>query len=129
MIIRQPKIDDSVQLYQLYQAEGWKSFTPDKIEQLLQTSCWFVLEVEGEICGFVWYLTDGVLTTYLCELLVSKKHRHKGYASLLLTELGHHHPKTRLDLVSEADDFYEHLQFRIIGTGMRKLISTDLSQK
>lgn len=29
MIIRQPKIDDSVQLYQLYQAEGWKSFTPD----------------------------------------------------------------------------------------------------
>lgn len=123
MIIREAILEDCRQIYRLYQEEGWESFTLDKIQKLVESSYWLVLENEGEIVGFVRYLTDKLMTTYLCELVVAENHRCKGYASQMISEISIRHPKTRIDLISEADGFYDRLQFRSVGSGRRKSMS------
>ena len=123
MIIREATLEDCRQIYRLYQEEGWESFTLDKIQKLVESSYWLVLENEGEIVGFVRYLTDKLMTTYLCELVVAENHRCKGYASQMISEINIRYPKTRIDLISEADGFYDRLQFRSVGSGRRKSMS------
>ena len=71
------------------------------------------------IIAFLRYLTDDVLTTFIAEILVDKAFRGQGLGRLLVEEIMNLHPKTRLELISEADDFYDHLRFRNVGKGYR----------
>ena len=70
------------------------------------------MEQEGQIIGSARYLTDGLRTIYLCELLVKAEYRRQGYGSLLMTELQRLYPSLRIDLISDADAFYDSLQMR-----------------
>jgi ribosomal protein S18 acetylase RimI-like enzyme len=62
----------------------------------------------GAVVGFLRALTDGVVTTYICEILVAPARRDQGLGSLLMEVCRRLHPGSRLDLLSteSADSFY-----------------------
>lgn len=103
--IRPQEPSDGPALFQLYSQQGWNSFSQELLEQLLTTSHWLILEQEGQIIGSARYLTDGLRTIYLCELLVKAEYRRQGYGSLLMVELQRLYPSLRIDLISDADAF------------------------
>ncbi|MGQ9412326.1 GNAT family N-acetyltransferase [Streptococcus pluranimalium] len=111
--------EDMVSLSKLYQSQGWESFTEERIVHLLESSHYMLIEENGVIIAFLRYLTDDVLTTFIAEILVDKAFRGQGLGRLLVEEIMNLHPKTRLELISEADDFYDHLGFRNVGKGYR----------
>lgn len=110
---------DCKQISQLYALEAWQTFTPELVKTLMAHSTYLVLEHDGSFVGFVRYLTDGHLTTFVSELLVATAYRRQGLAGRLLMEITRQHPKTRLELISQADDCYDALGFRRVGTGFR----------
>lgn len=111
--------EDMLSLSKLYQSQGWESFTEERIVHLLESSHYMLIEENGVIIAFLRYLTDDVLTTFIAEILVDKAFRGQGLGRLLVEEIMNLHPKTRLELISEADDFYDHLGFRNVGKGYR----------
>ena len=117
--IRTQNPKDGPALFQLYSQQGWDSFSQELLEQLLTASRWLILEKKGQIIGSARYLTDGLRTVYLCELLVKAEYRRQGYGSQLMTELRRRYPGLRIDLISDADDFYDSLQMRPRGMGYR----------
>lgn len=117
--IRPQEPSDGPALFQLYSQQGWNSFSQELLEQLLTASHWLILEQEGQIIGSARYLTDGLRTIYLCELLVKAEYRCQGYGSLLMAELQRLYPSLRIDLISDADAFYDSLQMRQRGMGYR----------
>ena len=117
--IRPQEPSDGPALFQLYAQQGWNSFSQEVLEQLLTASHWLILEQEGQFIGSVRYLTDGLRTIYLCELLVKAEYRCQGYGSLLMAELQRLYPSLRIDLISDADAFYDSLQMRRRGMGYR----------
>lgn len=117
--IRSQEPKDGPALFQLYSQQGWDSFSQELLEQLLTASHWLILEQEGQFIGSVRYLTDGLRTIYLCELLVKAEYRCQGYGSLLMAELQRLYPSLRIDLISDADAFYDSLQMRRRGMGYR----------
>ena len=117
--IRPQEPSDGPALFQLYSQQGWNSFSQELLEQLLTASHWLILEQEGQIIGSARYLTDGLRTIYLCELLVKAEYQRQGYGSLLMTELQRLYPSLRIDLISDADAFYDSLQMRRRGMSYR----------
>lgn len=119
MQIRVANQSDVQQLFDLYQSENWKTFSKIRIGKLLETSTYLVAEDNGQIIAFARYLTDGVLTTFLAELLVVPHFRRQGIGKLLIDTVKKQLPENRLELISEADDFYERVGFRKVGQGYR----------
>ena len=122
MIIRPASRKDCQAIYSLYQSEKWLSFTEEKVTALFSTnlSHYLVLEEDQKILGFARYLTDEVLTTFLAEIIIDKSHRRKGLGRRLIAEIHQKHPLTRIELISEADGFYQIVGFKPVGTGLRK---------
>ena len=117
--IRPQEPSDGPALFRFYAQQGWDSFSQELLEQLLTASHWLILEQEGQIIGSARYLTDGLRTVYLCELLVKAEYRRQGYGSQLMAELRRRYPGLRIDLISDADAFYDSLQMRQRGMGYR----------
>ncbi len=117
--IRSQEPSDGPALFQLYAQQGWDSFSQELLEQLLTASHWLMLEQEGQIIGSARYLTDGLRTVYLCELLVKAEYRRQGYGSQLMAELRRRYPGLRIDLISGADAFYDSLKMMRRGMGYR----------
>jgi len=69
---------------------------------------------DGRIIGFLRGLTDGHVTTYVCELLVRPGFRGQGLGSLLLMACHMLAPEGRIDLLANASSqaFYRLTGFR-----------------
>ena len=122
MIIRPGSRKDCQAIYSLYQSEKWLSFTEEKVTSLFSTnlSHYLVLEEDQKILGFARYLTDEVMTTFLAEIIIDKAYRGKGLGQQLIEEIHKKYPLTRIELISEADEFYRSISFKPVGTGFRK---------
>lgn len=118
--IRRAITEDVEQLYELVQTEHWQTFTPSVLKELIESCPILVAEKENKIIGYVRYLTDEIVTLFICELLVDKSQRRKGIAKTLLSELHSMYPYVRVELISEADSFYKNNYFREIRIGFRK---------
>lgn len=68
---------DINRIHHLYKQEGWNSYSLELIEQLKNQSHWMIAEEEGIIRGFARYITDNVLTIYLCDIIVDPSFRGK----------------------------------------------------
>lgn len=114
--IRRFQPDDFEQIHRLNALEGWQDLVADQERTRnawMNTNAAFVLESDGEILAYVRALTDGSVTTYVCELLVSREARKQGYGQQLLDHLQHIYP-TRIDLLAtrQSAPFYEEQGFR-----------------
>ncbi|MGT2784452.1 GNAT family N-acetyltransferase [Streptococcus merionis] len=119
MLYREIQDSDIERLEELYQKEKWTSFKSHMIQSLKDKSHWVIAEEDGNICGFARYITDGVLTVYLCELIVATDFRQQGIGRSLIQEIFSRHVGLRIDLASFNDDFYDRLSFRKIGSAYR----------
>lgn len=119
--LRNAILSDLDGLFALYQAEQWTNFTEEKVAAMLAASAsiYLVLEEAGEIIGFARYITDGVETTFIGEIIVAKSHRRQGLGRRLIEEIEARQPATRIELASEEDGFYKALGFVPIGIVLR----------
>ncbi len=120
MILRNIKECDIEKIYKLYEMEGWKSFTLDLVKKFFSTSNWVIVEDNDEIIAFARYITDSVLTVFLCEIIVHKDHRRKGIGKMIIDEIFEQHKDLRIELISDEDEFYQKLGFRNVGNGYRR---------
>ncbi|MEW8974879.1 MAG: GNAT family N-acetyltransferase [Exiguobacterium sp.] len=88
--IRRFQPDDFEQIHRLNALEGWQYLVADQERTRnawMNANAAFVLESDGEILAYVRALTDGSVTTFVCELLVSREARKQGYGQQLLDHL------------------------------------------
>lgn len=121
--IRRFQPDDFEQIHRLNALEGWQDLVADQERTRnawINANAAFVLESDGEILAYVRALTDGSVTTFVCELLVSRNARKRGYGQQLLDHLQLTYP-TRIDLLAtrQSASFYEQQGFRAFH-GFRK---------
>ena len=108
---------DFPEIQRLSSAEGWPTPTARPVEALVSwRNAWPTLVAIGDdgLVGFVRALTDGEVTMYIAELLVTPAWRGRGVGRALLDACHLLFPHTRLDLLStqSADQFYEASGFR-----------------
>jgi len=104
--------------------EGWTTYSSRRGDfyGAVKNSAFIVAYAGDEFAGYARAISDGFITTFLCELLVVKKFRNVGIGGMLVMHIHAMFPKTRVDLISEADGFYIKQNFRAIGTGFRKSV-------
>lgn len=118
--IRDACEDDYPHIRQACQEEGWSSYSRPDIEMALKNSVVLAAYAGPRFAGFVRALTDGFITIFVCELLVTEEFRRHGIGTALLRRLHERYPDARIDLISEADDFYDSLGFHKLGSGLRR---------
>ena len=97
----------------LCRAEGWPSLPadPERAHRILtnpgvSTS----VAVEGAaVVGFAYVLSDGEVQAYLASMAVAADHRRGGIGTRLIQEAFGRSGAERLDVLSDADAFYERL--------------------
>ncbi len=104
-------------IQRLSQAEGWSTpiTRPDDALEAWRRSWPALVAVNDEtVIGFCRALSDGLVTTYVAELLSAPAWRGLGIASALLEATQRLCPGSRLDLLSTAaaGAFYQQAGFR-----------------
>ena len=117
VILRAWRESDFATIQCLSSSEGWTTFENRPRDALIawHQSWPALVAADGEqVIGFLRSLTDGVVTTYIAEVLVAPEWRRKGIGAALLETCYSLYPSTRLDLLSTgaADSFYEAEGFR-----------------
>lgn len=80
-----------------------------------------IVAYDGDnFAGFARFMSDGYITTFICELLVAEAYRKKGVGRMIVDHISERFPKTRIDLISEADGFYKKIGLYRLGRGFRK---------
>jgi ribosomal protein S18 acetylase RimI-like enzyme len=101
---------------------NWNTFNrrrQDFIKSLEKSTV--IVAYDGDnFAGFARFMSDGYITTFICELLVAETYRKKGVGRMIVNHISERFPKTRIDLISEADLFYEKIGLCKLGRGYRK---------
>jgi GNAT superfamily N-acetyltransferase len=101
----------------LCEAEGWPSWTPERVGAALCAPGVIALVARDEsgVLGVAELLTDGAVVGYLGLLLVSQDARRRGVGRALIGELFARSGLSRIDLLSEPDatDFYESVPHKV----------------
>ncbi len=103
--------------------EKWQSFYEERKDEYLlalNNSYSYVLYDNKQYCGFIRGISDGVFTLFIAELIINEEYRRKGYGRKLIEYVHGLVPLTRIDLISDNDEFYATLGFHFVGKGMRK---------
>jgi len=99
----------------LCEAEGWPSLPADPERAhciLTNPGVTTYVAVDGEVLGFIYLLSDGVLQAYIASMAVAVDHRRRGLGTRLIQEALVACGAQRADLLSTADAFYGALPHR-----------------
>jgi ribosomal protein S18 acetylase RimI-like enzyme len=125
IIIRAWREEDFSAIQRLSDLEGWP--TPGvRPEEALEgwRNAWpaLVAVADIEVVGFLRALSDGNITTYICELLIDARWRGRGVGSALLDACHAIYPRARMEVTSTENSasFYRRYGFRDIGQTHRK---------
>lgn len=111
-------------MQELYREEGWMTFlnrTDEAKKAWKNSQIALVVLKNNKVVGLLRAITDGYITTYLSEIIISKDLRGMGLGNILLEICNYMYPRTRIDLLSSetTNNFYRKSKFREI-TGFRK---------
>lgn len=120
VVIKEVSELDYSDIFSLYKEEGWTNFSFETICDIYSASIGMVVQVDQKIVGVIRAITDTKLTLFICELIVDKNYRRQGYGRKLIEEVHSLYPNTQVELISDANNFYESLGFRTVGSGMRR---------
>jgi GNAT superfamily N-acetyltransferase len=97
----------------LCSAEGWDTYTedPERTYRALSSpgSTTLVALDDGGVAGLVQLQSDGEIQAHLSALVVGESWRGQGLSRLLLREALTRAGGMRIDIISAAESFYEHL--------------------
>lgn len=117
IVIRAFEENDFLAIQRLNEAEGWSNLAskPDVVKMAWQQSAVaFVAEQQGQVIGCVRGLTDGLISLYICELLINENCRGQGIGKALLAYVHALYPDTRMELLasSTSQSYYEAHGYR-----------------
>ena len=120
--VRNPSVEQILQIAELYRAEGWWQAHDDDrdrlIPRLIEGSHCFMIALEGdEIVGMGRAISDGVSDAYIQDLTVRKERRRQGIGGMVLhalLESLHADGISWIGLIAEPGSFdlYLHAGFR-----------------
>lgn len=97
----------------LCEAEGWPSLPADRERAhriLTNPGVTSYVAAEGdEVIGFLYLLSDGEVQAYIATMAVHDGHRGRGIGTRLIQAAFAACGAQRIDLLSDADGFYEKL--------------------
>jgi ribosomal protein S18 acetylase RimI-like enzyme len=97
----------------LCEAEGWPSLPadPGRAHRILTNpGVTSYVAVDGDaVAGFIYLLSDGEVQAYIASMAVAAGSRRRGIGTRLVQEAFASCGAQWLDLLSDADDFYEKL--------------------
>jgi len=100
----------------LCRAEGWPSLPADRDRAgriLTNPGVTTFVAVDGDaVAGFAYVVSDGEVQAYLASMAVALAHRRHGVGTRLVQAAFAACGAERLDLLSDADAFYEHFPHR-----------------
>jgi len=111
--VRPYRAEDLDGVLALCRAEGWPSLPgdPARAGRILTnpgvTTC--VAVDGGAVVGFAYLLSDGAVQAYLASMAVAADHRRRGLGTQLIQAAFATCGAERLDVLSDADEFYEQL--------------------
>ncbi|MGH2316243.1 GNAT family N-acetyltransferase [Planococcus sp. SE5232] len=126
LVIRSYREDDFPAIHALNKQEQWNNLAAkeqDTQQAWTNSTVAVVAEMDGQVIGCLRGLTDGFISLYICEVLVSEKYRKSGVGKKLMRHVHSLYPKTRMELLasSTSRSFYEAQGYRPF-YGFRKTI-------
>ena len=108
--------DDLSGVIQLCEAEGWPSLPadPERAQRIL-TNPGVTSNVAADasgVVGFIYLLSDGEVQAYIATMAVASGNRRQGIGTRLIREAFEASGAERIDLLSQADAFYDGLMHR-----------------
>lgn len=108
------------EIKKLYEEEGWNTYLDDdkKLGNAIRNSHIIGLISEGELIGFIRYLTDFEHILYIQDLIIAKKSRRNGGGQMLIESLlgkfSHIRSKILVTDIGDklSNDFYEKNNFQ-----------------
>jgi GNAT superfamily N-acetyltransferase len=105
--------DDLPGILALCVAEGWPSLPsdPGRADRIFTNPgvTTYVAIGQGVVAGFIYLLSDGEMQAYVALMAVADSERRRGIGTRLIERAFAVCGAERLDLLSAADAFYEHL--------------------
>jgi predicted GNAT family acetyltransferase len=104
-------------IQELNKKEGWTQLV-ERYEETFKawknSNVAYILMKDESVAGYIRGLTDGNVTVYICEMLISKDLRGKGAGSRLLKFVHSQYPRTRMEMLasSTSHTFYKSQNFR-----------------
>lgn len=117
LLIRPYREADFQAIHELNKQEHWSNLVAkeqDTKQAWTNSTVAVVAEIDGQVIGCLRGLTDGFISLYICELLVSQQHRNIGVGKKLVQSVHSQYPKTRVELLASntSRSFYEAQGYR-----------------
>ncbi len=107
---------DYKEIQAICKEEGWTTFEreTERAMEAFKRSHVQVAEQDGRVIGYLRCISDQMITTYVCEILIHKNWRGRSVGRSLLEACKKTFPTTRLDLLgtSTSHSYYESEGFR-----------------
>lgn len=104
-------------IQELNKKEGWTQLVERNeatFEAWKNSNVAYIVMKDESVAGYIRGLTDGNVTVYICEMLISKDLRGKGAGGKLLKFVHSQYPRTRMEMLasSTSHTFYKSQNFR-----------------
>lgn len=104
-------------IQELNKKEGWTQLVERNeatFEAWKNSNVAYIVMKDESVAGYIRGLTDGNVTVYICEMLISKNLRGKGAGGKLLKFVHSQYPRTRMEMLasSTSHTFYKSQNFR-----------------
>lgn len=122
MEIRKFELKDENALMLMIENEGdewvsyWSKENQEKYRRSLRNSITYIAIEGNDVCGYVRALDDMGFCIYVCDLLVTGKHRGKSIGKQLMEQLTIDNPDQTVYVMSDVDDYYQKLGYTRIGS-------------
>jgi predicted GNAT family acetyltransferase len=104
-------------IQELNKKEGWTQLVERNeatFEAWKNSNVAYIVMKDESVAGYIRGLTDGNVTVYICEMLISKNLRGKGAGGKLLKFVHSQYPRSRMEMLasSTSHTFYKSQNFR-----------------
>ena len=117
------KEEDEDNVMKIIELEGeeWKDYSAPEVQwkyrKALENSITYVAYEDEEICGYSRSFNDSDYYIYVCDLLVTPKHRGKNIGKELMECIYNDYPSIMTVFVmSDVNDYYKKQGYKIEGT-------------
>ena len=116
--IRKYQPEDYQKLHELIVSEGeeWKEYLLPKYQLNLEQSITYVAFSDEVLCGYSRSMNDPGYFVWIIDLLVHKNYRGHSIGKQLMECVQSEFPEQDIYVMSDADEYYKKLGFKIEGT-------------